>query len=186
MSKNNQNFDAIPDNLKRNWGWLLALGMLFVILGGIGFSMAVGLTLISMIFFGVLLVIAGVSQLVDVFRCKQWKPAFWHALIAVLYVIAGSIVIYDPVLASLLFTMLLAGVLIVIGLSRFMMALSLKDSAGWGWLLFAGLMAIILGVLILIQWPVSGLWVIGLLIAIQMMVDGWSYIFIALAMRRSL
>ena len=138
-----------------------------------------------MIFFGVLLIIAGFSQWLDVFKSRQWKPAFWHAFIAVLYMVGGGLVIYDPFLASALMTMLLAGVLILIGVSRLMMALSIKKSAGWGWLLLAGLVAIFLGLLILLQWPMSGLWVIGLFIAVQMMVDGWSYIFIALALRRA-
>ena len=173
----------IPNNIKRNWGWLLGLGILFVVLGCIGLSMTVGLTLMSMIFFGVLLVIAGVAQFVDVFNCKEWKPAFWHALVAVLYVIGGAIVIYDPFLASTLITAMLAGVLIVIGCSRLVMASSLKNAPGWGWLVAAGFIAILLGSMILMQWPMSGLWIIGLFIAIQMIVDGWSYILIALAIR---
>ena len=171
------------NNLDRNWGWLLGLGILFVILGCIGLSMTVGLTLVSMVFFGVLLIIAGVSQFVDVSKCREWKPAFWHALIAVFYVIGGAIVIYDPFLASTLITALLAGVLIVIGCSRLVMAFSLKDAPGWGWLVAAGFIAVLLGCMILMQWPFSGLWIIGLFIAIQMIVDGWSYIFIALALR---
>lgn len=185
MSEFTVDLKSLPDNLKRGWGWLLALGVLFVILGGIGLYMTIGLTLISMIFFGGLLIIAGFSQFVDVFKSKQWKPAFWHALVAVFYVVGGGLVIYDPFLASALVTMLLAGVLILIGFSRLMMASSLKKSKGCGWLVLAGLVAITLGALILLQWPISGLWVIGLFIAIQMMVDGWSYIFIALALRRA-
>ena len=175
---------SVPDSLTRGWGWLFALGVVFVILGSIGLYMTIGLTLISMIFFGVLLIIAGVSQFVDVCKSKEWKLAFWHALVAVFYVVGGGLVIYDPFLASALITILLAGVLLLIGFSRLMMATTLKKSAGCGWLVFAGLMAIILGTLILLQWPISGLWVIGLFIAIQMMVDGWTYIFIALAKRR--
>lgn len=183
MTKLSVGSKSIPKNIKREWGWLFALGVLFVILGAIGLYMTIGLTLISMIFFGVLLIIAGVSQFVDVFKSKQWKPAFWHALVAVFYVVGGALVIYDPFLASTLITMLLAGVLILIGFSRLLMATSLRKSAGCGWLVLAGLVAITLGTLILLQWPISGLWVIGLFIAIQMMVDGWSYIFIALAIR---
>ncbi|WP_028387534.1 HdeD family acid-resistance protein [Legionella fairfieldensis] len=171
--------------LKRNWGWLLALGILFVILGCIGMGMVVGLTLASMLFLGILLLIAGVSQIIDVFKAKYWKAVAWHALIAVFYIIGGCLVIYDPFLASTLITALLAGVLIVIGVTRFIMALKLYGSAGWGWLLVAGLIAIALGIMILVHWPISGLWVIGLFIAIEMIVDGWTYIFLALAIRRA-
>lgn len=168
----------------RNWCWLLALGILFVILGGLGLSMTIGITVVSMLFFGVLLLIAGISQIIDTFHSRHWKGILWHALIAVLYIIGGCIIIYDPFLASTLITAMLAGVLIVIGLTRMLMALSLRGSEeGWGWLFLAGLTALVLGILILMHWPVSGLWMIGLFIAIELMVDGWSYILVSLSMR---
>jgi len=175
----------VPAELSRNWGWLFGLGVLFVILGGIGLGMVVGLTLASMLFLGVLLIIAGVSQIVDVFKSKHWKGVIWHALIAVLYILGGGLVIYDPIMASTLITAFLAGVLILIGVTRLLMAITLRHSRGWGWLLLAGLTAIILGIMILMQWPWSGLWVIGLFIAIEMLVNGWTYIFLAFAIRRT-
>ena len=172
-------------NLKRNWGWLLGLGILFVILGCIGLGMVVGLTIASVLFLGVILIIAGLSQIIDVFKSHQWKGAAWHALIAFLYIIGGGIVIYDPILASTLITVLIAWVLIVIGITRLIMASVLRQAAGWAWLVLAGITAIILGVLILLQWPYSGLWVLGLFIAVELLVNGWTYIFIALAIRRT-
>lgn len=180
-----QKVNIVVDNLKRNWGWLCGLGILFVILGGIGLGMVVSLTIASVLFLGVLLIIAGISQIIDVFTSNQWKGAIWHALIAVLYIIGGGMVIYDPILASTLITALIAWVLIIIGITRLMMANSLRKAAGWGWLVLAGITAIILGVLILLQWPYSGLWVLGLFIAIELIVNGWTYIFIALTIRRS-
>ena len=174
---------ANADDLTRNWGWLLALGILFVVLGFIGLGMVVGLTLVSVLFIGVLLIIAGASQIVDTFKSKQWRAAVWHTLIAILYLIGGGFVIYDPILASTLITALIAWILIFIGIIRLLMANVLREDRGWGWLVFAGLMAIILGVLILLQWPYSGMWVLGLFIAIEMLVNGWAYIFIAIAAR---
>ncbi len=170
---------------KRGWGWILGLGILFLVLGIIGLGMVVGLTLASMFFFGILLIIAGLSHVVDVFKNCHWKGILGHALIAVLYIAGGCTVLYDPFLASTLITGILAGVLIVIGVTRIVMAITLKNAKGWGWLLLAGLSAIILGILIIAQWPISGLWVIGLFIAIEMIINGWTYIFIALALRNS-
>ena len=173
--------EAGAEVLARNWGWLLALGVLFVVLGFIGLGMVVGLTLVSVFFIGVLLIIAGVSQIIDTFKSKQWRAAVWHALIAVLYIIGGSLVIYDPILASTLITALIAWLLIFIGIIRLLMANVIRDDQGWGWLVFAGIMAIVLGVLILLQWPYSGMWVLGLFIAIEMLANGWAHIFIAIA-----
>jgi len=186
MPTKKTNVAALPEPMNRNWGWLLGLGILFVILGSVGLGMVVGLTLASMVFLGALLIIAGVSQLVDTVKCKHWKGAVGHALIAIFYIIAGGLVIYDPFLASAIITALLASLLIIIGISRFLMAMMLKGSPGWGWLLFAGVIAIALGIMILMHWPISGLWVIGLFIAIEILVDGWTYIFLALSMRNNL
>lgn len=179
-----KNMDApVFDGIGRNWGWVFGLGILFMILGFIGLGMEVGLTLTSILFLGVLLIISGVTHLVDAFHDKGWKGMIWQLLIALLYIAAGVMVIYDPVLASVLITAIIAYLLIVIGVARIIMAFTLRHSAGWIWLLLAGITAVVLGVLILLQWPMSGFWVIGLFIAIELLVTGWTYVFIALALR---
>lgn len=183
--KDKQALDLTMGNLKRNWGWLLALGIIFVILGGVGLGMTVFLTLASMFFFGVLFIVGGVFQLIDAVKCKEWKGLLWHILIGILYILCGAVIIYDPFLASAFITMVLGCLLIVMGISRLLMAMNLKNDSSWGWLFLAGLSAIVLGIMILAQWPMSGFWIIGLFIAIELIIAGWSYIFIAVAMRRS-
>ena len=87
----------------------------------------------------------------------------------------------DPLAASTLFTLLLAGALVGIGVMRLIMAFQLRGVKNWGWPLIGGIAAIVLGFMILARWPVSGSWVIGLFVAIEMILSGWSSIFIALA-----
>ena len=169
--------------LQRNWGWLLGLGVLFVILGFIGLGMVVSLTLASMLFLGILLLIAGVAQFIDVFQAKTWNAVVWHGFIAALYVVGGALVIYDPLIASTLITVLLGSVLLIIGITRIIMGINLKGAQGANWVLFAGIVTMVLGLMILLSWPFSGLWFIGLYIAIEMMIVGWTYVFLALGMR---
>jgi len=171
--------------LKKNWGWLLAFGILSVILGTIGLGMTFGLTLASVLFFGVLLIVGGVFQVFDAFKCKGWKSTLWHVLIALLYVAAGILMVVDPVLASATFTLVLAWILIAVGVMRGVMAFQLKPAAGWFWTLLSGIVSIVLGGMILAEWPASGLWVIGLFVAIELIFNGWSYVFVALAARRA-
>ena len=185
MTGSRRSLDPISVDLQRNWGWLLGLGILFVVLGFIGLGMTVGLTLVSIVFMGALFIVAGVAQIVDVFKSHHWKGIVGHALIAVLYILGGALIIHDPVLASAVITALIAWILIIIGVTRLIMAIVLRHTSGWGWLLFAGLCAIVLGVLIFMQWPYSALWIIGMFIAIELIVNGWTYIFIALGMRNS-
>ncbi len=170
-------------SIDRDWGWLLGLGVLFIVLGCIGLSMTVGLTMFSMFFIGALFIVAGIAQMIDGFQCKPWAGALWHTFLGLMYMVGGGVIIYDPILASFFFTALLAWLLIIMGITRLYMSYVLRDSKAWGWMLLAGITTFILGVLILMQWPFSALWIFGMLIAIELIVNGWTYVFIAMGMR---
>jgi uncharacterized membrane protein HdeD (DUF308 family) len=172
-------------DLQRNRGWLLGLGIILLLLGFAGLGMTFGLTMVSIMFIGALFIVGGVAQIVDAFKSHHWRGMTGHALIALLYLLGGALIIHDPVLASAIITALIAWILIIIGMTRIVMAIALRQASGWGWLLFAGLMAILLGVLILVQWPYSALWIIGMFIAIELIINGWTYIFMALGMSKN-
>ncbi len=169
--------------LEKNWGWLLLFGLISIVLGTAGLGMTFMLTEVSVVFFGVLLVIGGVFQLLDAFKCRGWKGIAWHVLIALLYVGAGLLMVLHPVLASLSLTLFIAYILIAVGILRAIMAFQLRPSKGWWWALLSGVVSVVLGGLILMEWPQSGLWIIGLFIAIELIFNGWSYVFVALAAR---
>jgi uncharacterized membrane protein HdeD (DUF308 family) len=177
---------AFSAEVQKHWGWLLALGILSIILGTAGFYMTFMLTLASVLFFGVLILAAGLFQLVHAFTCKGWKSVLWHVLIALLYIAAGVDIIMDPARASVVLTLVLAGILIAVGLVRIIMAFQLRPAAaGWFWVALSGLVSIVLGGMILGQWPESGMWVIGLFVAIELIFNGWSYLFMALDARKA-
>jgi len=173
---------------RQNRGWLLVLGILFVLLGIIGLGMTVALTLTSIVFLGAFLLVGGLFQLFyamkDRARMTGRELAF-SALLALLYVVAGIWVMNNPAMASALATAIIAGMLTALGVIRIMAAFEKKPQPGWGWLLAAGISSLVLATLIFLQWPVSGLWVIGLFIAIEMIFHGWAYIIIALALGKT-
>ncbi len=173
--------EAVFGEVRQNWGWLLALGIIFVILGFIGLGMTFAVTMASVLMFGVLLLLGAGAQFVDAAKCKGWKGIILHILIAFLYLVAGIGAIIDPMGASAILTLLLAGALIFIGLARVIMAFQMKGVRNWFWPLLAGVISIILGAVILANWPVSGLWIIGLFVSIELIMNGWSYIFVSLA-----
>ena len=177
--------DTVFGELKKKWGWLLALGVLLIVLGTVGLWMSFAMTLATVIMFGALLMVGGVFQLLNAFQIKSWKSVLWHVLIALLYIAAGIVIFTDPVFASLSLTIALAWILIAVGLLRILMALQLRPASGWVWPLVSGVISILLGAMILAQWPTSGLWVIGLFVAIEIIVNGWSSVFIALAARKA-
>lgn len=172
-------------DLQKNWGWLLALGILFLLLGAIGVGMSMALTVVGVLYFGVLLLIGGGVQLWQSLKCKGWQSMTWHVVISLVYLVAGALVVYDPVGAAIGLTLVIAIALLVTGTTRLAMAFQLKPARAWVWTLLSGIMSIVLGGIILVQWPATGLWVIGLVIAIELIVSGWSYIFVALAAKNA-
>lgn len=171
--------------LKRNWGWLLALGILFLLLGIAGLGMTFSMTVASVMFFGVLLLIGGIAQLIEAFKTKGWKGIVWQLLIGGLYVVAGVVTIQNPVDASLALTLMLSWIIIGIGILRIILAIQHRATKGWGWSLAGGIVTLLLGLMILARWPVSGLWAIGLFVSIELIVNGWSTIFLALAAKNA-
>lgn len=176
---------ALFGDLQKNWGWLLALGVLSTVLGTIGLGASFGLTLATVLFFGWLLLVGGAFQLVDAFSCKGWRCVLEHVLTAVLYILAGYLIIQDPLLASGTFTLIIAGVLVAVGVLRIVMAIQHRGSPGWVWAVLGGLISMLLGGVIVAHWPVSGTWVIGLFVAVELLLNGWASIFVALAARRA-
>lgn len=175
-------FASAGHELRRNWGWLLALGILLVILGIIALVDSVSVTVISMFLFGWVLLVAGIIEAVQAFRHRRGGHLFLHVLNAVLSIIVGLMLIRHPLAGALVITLLLAAYFTVAGIFRIVAALSMRIQ-GWGWALADGIITLILGILVWTGWPVSGLWIIGLFIGIDLIIVGWSEIMLALAAR---
>jgi uncharacterized membrane protein HdeD (DUF308 family) len=169
--------------LGRRWRWLLGFGILSVVLGMIGLSMAAILTLASVVFYGIILLVDGGIQLLQSFQSSGWKAKLWHILISVLYVVGGIIVVRNPILASSILTLSLAGVITAVGLMRIGMAINMKGALGWVLVLIGGILALSLGIMIFARWPASSLVVIGTFISIELIINGWSAMTVAFAAR---
>ena len=178
--------DEVFGEVGKNWKWLLVLGIIFVILGFIGLGRVFALTVASVFFFGILILIGGAVQLFESFKCKGWKSILLHVIIAILYFLIGIEFITNPMLASAVLTLILAIGFILVGIVRIVMAIQVRGTANWFWLLFSGIISVMMGLIIAARWPVSGLFIIGLFVAIELIFHGWSYILVALAARKVL
>jgi uncharacterized membrane protein HdeD (DUF308 family) len=169
--------------LRRHWGWYLALGIALIILGIIALGNSLLATLASMLVLGWLLIIGGAIQIVQAFRTRDWGGFFLHLLAGILYVVVGVLAVVNPAVSALALTLLLASFFLVVGLFRIITALVMRFPS-WGWALVNGIITLLLGILIWAEWPVSGLWVIGMFVGIEMILSGWSWVMLALAARR--
>jgi len=174
MIDKNIDLDTIVAGMvTRNRKRLMGYGILSVILGFIGVYLSTAMTVTTILFMGIFLIVIGVIFLVETFSAPDWKGKLLNLALAVLYVGAGIVTVLNPVSTAIWFTLFLAIFLMMIGILRIIMAFQIKDrTAAWSWVAFGGLLNIILGVLVYMQWPASGLWVIGLFISIELIIHG--------------
>lgn len=172
------------DNLRSKWGWLLALGVAMVVLGtiAIGYTCTVTLTVAATWLFGVLTLAAGIAQIIGSFSVGRWSGMILHLLMGVLYAAVGMMIIDQPVQSAELLTRLIALFLMIGGVFRIVTALAHRFS-GWGWVLLNGVVTGLLGLMIYKQLPESGLWFIGLYIGIDLLLNGWMWVMLALSLR---
>ena len=153
-------------------------------LGTIGLGMTWMLTLASVLYFGVLLLLIGAVQFIQSFKCAGWKSVVLHVLIALLYLVAGVMAVSRPLLASLTLTWMLGIVLLAVGVMRIVVGVQHRGTSGWIGGVLGGVVTLLLGLMILVRWPSSALWVIGLFLAIELIINGWTAILVALAARK--
>lgn len=172
------------DEIRAQRGWFIALGVLMMLLGVAAIAFPFTATLAVTITVGAVLVISGIAQLVHAFGVHKWRGFLITLLGAMLSLAVGVMVLFYPVSGILSFTLLLGSFLLVGGVLKTILAFRVRPGLNWGWLLFAGLTAALLGMLILLQWPFAAGWVLGLLVGIDLVFSGWWMLAIALATRR--
>ena len=181
-----------------SWGWLLALGILMTVLGVIGLGMAYSLTVAAVFWFGILAIIGGIAQILDVFHHKGWKGIVWHVIIGLIYIVAGVLMITMPVASAFWLTLFLAISFIVNGVLRILMAFQIRGQGSvWFAVLLSGLVSVALGILIYgtvrvpggealataegqLAWVRSWGWVIGLFVAVELIMEGVALIAISM------
>jgi uncharacterized membrane protein HdeD (DUF308 family) len=167
--------------LRKNWCWFLGLGIALLVLGTIALGASVAMTIVSVLLFGWLLIVGGLLEAVHAFwREKGWGGFFIDLLTGILYVVVGFMLVANPAASAVALTLIIALFLMFGGIFRIVVALAVRFH-NWAWLLLHGTVNLLLGILIWRQWPLSGLWVIGLFIGIDMIFNGWSLVMLGLA-----
>lgn len=170
--------------IRSKWGWFLVLGILLLILGGVAFGNLFIATIASVYFIGWMMLISGVVGVIHAFGVKSWGRFFWWLVSGLLYAAAGIFTFYNPTLASIVFTFLLAAALVGSGALRAWVGYQSWDENGSGWIVTAGLVTILAGVVIALGWPVNSLRILGLFLAIDLIFQGWALIAFSLALRK--
>lgn len=168
--------------LQRGWGFYLALGLFLVLLGGVAIATPLFATLAGVLMFGWLLIVSGLVQLFGAFGSRRWSGYFLHLLGGVLALVVGVMTLRHPGTMDLALTLLIATYLLVGGGFRMLGAVESRFH-GRGWMILGGLLSALLGVYIYATLPIASLWVIGTFLGVDIVVHGWMWIFLAMALR---
>jgi len=172
----------IPREIIQYWGWFLAFGFGVLVLGIAAVVRAVTATVASMLFFGWLLVLASGIEIAQAVMVGHWAGFFLHLLAAILFGITGLLMVTRPLISAEVATVFMAMFFLIGGLFQLVGAVAVA-LPGWGWQAADGVITFVLGLLVLAQWPASGLWVIGLFVGIDLIFYGCAWIALALGLR---
>ena len=167
------------------WGWFLAAGIVLIIAGLAAIAFPFISTVAAKIMLGWLFLIGGVVMIIHAFQAPGWSGFFWSLLIGLLYAIAGAYLAFFPLTGLLTLAILLAALFFAEGIMEIIMAFRVRPHDGWGFLLLSGLAALAVGVLIAMDLPGSATWALGLLVGINLLFTGTSYVALALAGRKA-
>ena len=169
--------------IRAHWVWFLTLGIILIIVGTIAVGMPFVASLATALTLGSLLLFGGAAQLVGAFWTRDWSGFFLSLLMGVLYVVLGMMFVRHPTDAVVAMTLFLACALMVGGLFRIIGSL-MYQFPHWGWTLVGGVVNLALGIMVWLQWPEASLWVIGLFVGIDLIFTGWTWVMLALAVRK--
>ena len=165
--------------------WSIALSVLLIIAGLFAICVplisGVGITLL----FGWLMILSGITHFIFAFKTHTTGGVIWELIIGAIYLFTGFYLIFHPLDALLVLTLILACYLFFEAIVEFIQYFQLRPRHGAGWILVDGIITLILAIMIWRSWPASSVWVIGTLVGISMLFSGFSRLMLSLAAKRA-
>ena len=174
--------DVAP--LRAKWGWIVALGVVYVVAGFIALASVAMATVASVLVVGVMMIVAGIAELINAFQIKTWGRFLVWALLGVLYIIAGFVTFENPLLAAALLTLFLGASLFASGIVRIFLAFSMKRETPWIWVALSGVITLLLGLIILAHSPVNSVYILGMFLGIDLIFAGAGWIGLGFGLHR--
>jgi uncharacterized membrane protein HdeD (DUF308 family) len=174
------------EHLASRWWWFMLLGALLVIGGTLTIVLPpvmVATSIAIPVVLGVILRVEGAAMIVSSFWAGKWSAFLLELLVGLLYVACAFLFMENPEIATVTLTYFIAVTFIVLGVFRAIAALVLQFPQ-WGWALLNGVVTLVAGLVIYRNLPEAALWVIGLLVGLELLLHGWTWIMLSLALRK--
>ena len=174
---------AVRKQVSESSGWFVGVGVLLALLGMVAIALPLFSTIAAAIWIGWTLLFSGALMLSHALFTWRWPESVWTTLVALLYLGTGALILYAPLASILSLTFVMAALFVAEGVFEIVQAFRLRPLAGWGWMLFSGVAAVVLGALIGYSFPGSAAWVLGLFFGLNLLSTGLGFVSLALACR---
>ena len=132
-----------------------------------------------------LIVLAGVVHLMLAFRAHAAGSMIWKLLVGLAYLFFGVYLIVHPVLGVVSLTLLLASLFVIEGILDIILFVKMRPIRGSTWVLLDGIISLLLGLMIYMQWPSSAAWAVGTLVGVSLIFSGVARVMMSLAVRKA-
>ncbi len=168
--------DAEMDAMRAAWWTPVILGAIMVVLGvfAIAAPLITGVALSLLL--GIVLIAGAILHAISAFRVRDTGRIVLNLLLALVYLLAGVVLVAYPLGGLVALTLFLAAFFLVEGVLKIVGALEVRPYSHWGWNLFSGIVSLLLAVVIWTGWPASVTWAVGLLVGVDLLVTGWTMI----------
>lgn len=165
------------------WGWFVATGVGLVFFGFVAAANLLLASLAAMFVVGGMAIAAGALMVIHAWGTRTFSRALFWALCGLAYAAVGVWIIIQPLLAASVLTLMLGVLLGFAGAVRIIAAISERRHA-WGWMLLSGVVSLLAALIILAGWPGTAVWVLGMVLAVDLLVQGFGLVIAGMAMRR--
>ncbi len=170
--------------LRAKWGWIVALGVVYLIAGVIALGSVIAATVATVMVVGVMMIVSGVAEVINAFQVRTWGKFIFWLLLGLLYIVAGFVAWRNPMLTAALLTLILGASLVASGVMRIILAFGMRSGSPWIWVLVSGVVTTLLGLIILAHWPVNSLYILGVFLGVDLIIAGGGWIGVGLSLRR--
>ncbi|TWF58853.1 HdeD family acid-resistance protein [Neorhizobium alkalisoli] len=180
----NSSLGSALKTARANWGWYVALGIALIIVGLLASINLFATTIASVIYIAAMMLVGAAFQIAHAFVARNWRRRTFDIISGLFYGAASAVLIFDPILSAVDIALVIGALLVAAGIFRIAMAIRDRSKTGWGWVLASGIATIVVGLLILLTWPSVGLGLLGAMLTIDLLFQGFGFLAFGLALRR--
>lgn len=177
------NIESLTPVIRKASIWVIVWSIVTFVCGILAMILPLTFSFGIALIIGCLILTAGIAHFVFAFQTRSVDGFLWQILVSMLYGVAAICLLVNPLLSVLSLTLFLAIFLFLEGILELALYFVFKRFRHSVWVLIDGIGTLILGILMVMQWPPATPEIIGTLIGISLMLSAVSRVALSLAVR---